>query len=119
MTSESIPEARAGWPSVELLSTTITSVTRSEGRSASTQPMACASLRVGMITETRTRAPFGYHQREDGLLRAKKASTPHVRPALPTESASEARTETRSSQIHAVPNSEIHKLPRSANATSA
>src|SRR3974390_574692 len=41
-------------PSVELLSTTRTSVTRSAGRSARTRPMACASLCVGMITETRT-----------------------------------------------------------------
>src|SRR5262249_36320400 len=36
------------------LSTTMTSLTRSEGRSAMTRPMACASLWVGMMTDTRT-----------------------------------------------------------------
>src|SRR5258708_12762333 len=54
MTCAPIFRARSGVPSVELLSTTMTSVTRLEGRSASTRPMACASLWVGMMTDTRT-----------------------------------------------------------------
>src|SRR5437870_8569992 len=87
--------------------------------SARTRPIACASLRVGMMTETRTRPPFCYHQRADGRLRAKMESTPHVRPAPPTTRESEANTGTSSSQIHAVPHSETHKLARYANATNA
>src|SRR5437660_464542 len=54
MTCAPVFRARSGVPSVELLSTTMTSVTRLEGRSASTRPMACASLWVGMMTDTRT-----------------------------------------------------------------
>src|SRR5215813_1707430 len=46
--------AIAAVSSDERLSTTITSLTKSQGRSARTRPIACASLRVGMITETRT-----------------------------------------------------------------
>src|SRR5713101_236396 len=46
--------ATSGVPSVELLSTTRTSVTISAGRSAKTRPMDCASLCVGMTTDTRT-----------------------------------------------------------------
>src|SRR5215469_1675784 len=46
--------AISGVPSLEPLSTTMTSVERSEGKSASTRPMACASLYVGMMTDTRT-----------------------------------------------------------------
>src|SRR5579864_7072557 len=46
--------AISGVPSVELLSTTSTSVTRLAGRSARTRLMADASLRVGMMTDTRT-----------------------------------------------------------------
>src|SRR5215471_2284068 len=46
--------AISGVPSVELLSTTSTSVTRLAERSARTRPIACASLCVGMMTETRT-----------------------------------------------------------------
>src|SRR5215468_2593742 len=71
-----------------------------------------------MMTETRTRLG-GYHNRESGRLRAKNASTPHARPAAPMTNPSEARTGTSNSQIHDVPNSEIHKLPRNKNAINA
>src|SRR5262249_26612525 len=54
MTCAPIRWASSAVPSVELLSTTMTSVTRLEGKSASTRPMACASLWGGMMTETRT-----------------------------------------------------------------
>src|SRR5271156_3541010 len=47
-------EAISGVPSVELLSTTKTSVTISAGRSAKTRAMDYASLCVGMTTDTRT-----------------------------------------------------------------
>src|SRR5256884_1013629 len=72
-----------------------------------------------MMTESITVPPFCYHQRADGRLRAKMESTPHVRPAPPTTRESEANTGTSSSQIHAVPHSETHKLARYANATNA
>src|SRR5262245_51449196 len=41
-------------PSLESLSTTRTSVTCAHGMSSSTRPIDCASLYVGMTTETRT-----------------------------------------------------------------
>src|SRR5207244_13622600 len=42
-------------------SLTMTSATRSEGRSASTRPMACALLWVGMTTDTARRFPHHHH----------------------------------------------------------
>src|SRR5438477_3349719 len=54
MTPAPILAAISGVPSFELLSTTMTSVARSEGRSAKTRSIACASLWVGMMTDTRT-----------------------------------------------------------------
>src|SRR5215467_8591344 len=95
--------AISGVPSDERLSTTITSLTRFQGRSAKTRLIAGASLRVGMMTETLTLPPHSYHQSEAGRLRDKNASTPQVRPAVPTTSASEAIIGTNSSHIHAVP----------------
>src|SRR5262249_24532526 len=53
MTRAPILAAMSGVQSVELLSTTMTSVARDEGRSARTRSIACASLWVGMITDTR------------------------------------------------------------------
>src|SRR5580692_4905714 len=53
MTRAPRPAAISAVPSLELLSTTITSLIRSDGRSASTRPIACASLCVGMMTDTR------------------------------------------------------------------
>src|SRR5260370_9449141 len=72
-----------------------------------------------IVTETPTQPPFGYHQRAVGRLRAKKKSIPHVRPAAPTANASEARTGTSNSHIHAVPHSETHRLARNPKATRA
>src|SRR5246127_3151724 len=114
-----MPAATSGVPSEEQLSTTITSLTRFQGRSARTRPIASASLRVGMMTEILTLPLLSYHQSDDGRLRDKNASTPQVRPAVPTNSASEAIIGTNSSHIHAVPHSETHRLERNANATSA
>src|ERR1700722_14659776 len=54
MTRAPILAAISGVPSFELLSTTMTSVVRSDGRSAKTRSIACASLWVGMMTDTRT-----------------------------------------------------------------
>src|SRR6201993_2850667 len=56
---------------------------------------------------------------EDGHRSDSHASTPHLRPARPIASPSDATTETSSSQIHEVPNSEIQRLPRNRNATNA
>src|SRR3984957_16555794 len=53
MTRAPILAAISGVPSFELLSTTMTSVTRSDGRSARTRAIAWASLKVGMMTDTR------------------------------------------------------------------
>src|SRR5690242_14307870 len=63
MTCAPIFRATSGVPSVELLSTTMTSVTKWEGRSASTRPIACASLWVGIITDTRKQIPSSPQQR--------------------------------------------------------
>src|SRR5437773_1243070 len=60
-----------------------------------------------------------HHHCEFDRVRASRASIPHVRPARPTTSASDASTGTSSSQIHAVPHSEIHRLARYAHATRA
>src|SRR6266568_585303 len=60
-----------------------------------------------------------HHHCEFGRVRASRASTPHVRPARPTTSASDASAGTSSSQIHAVPHSEIHRLAKYAHATRA
>ena len=49
-----IRAAIAGVPSVELLSTTMISVVRLGGRPARTRSIACASLWVGMMIDTRT-----------------------------------------------------------------
>src|SRR6266478_3209280 len=54
MTRAPILAAISGVPSFELLSTTMTSVVRSEGRSAKTRSIACASLWVEMMTDTLT-----------------------------------------------------------------
>ena len=59
MTRAPILAAISGVPSFELLSTTMTSVMRSGGKSSSTRPIACASLCVGMMTETRMRRGLG------------------------------------------------------------
>src|SRR5260370_36637271 len=109
--------AISGVPSEEQLSTTITSLTRFQGRSARTRPIASASLRVGMMTEILTLPLLSYHQSEDGRLRDKNASTPQVRPAVPTTSASEATIGTNSSPIHAEPHSETHSLASNAKRT--
>src|SRR5579885_1356442 len=79
MTCAPILRATSGVPSEELLSTTMTSVTSSEGRSANTRPMASASLWVGIMTETRTRFAR-HHHRDVGLFRARNASMPQLRP---------------------------------------
>src|SRR6266536_3999798 len=60
-----------------------------------------------------------HHQGEDGRRCASHASTPHLRPARPTAIPSDASTGTNSSQIHEVPHSEIHRLPRYRKATKA
>src|ERR1700757_5014482 len=60
-----------------------------------------------------------HHHGEDGHRCDSHASTPHLRPARPIESPSDATTGTSSSQIHAVPHSEIQRLPRNRNATNA
>src|SRR6202167_3510602 len=60
-----------------------------------------------------------YHHGEDGHRCDSHASTPHLRPALPIASPSDASTGTNSSQIHEVPHSEIQRLPRYRKATNA
>src|SRR5579862_3686353 len=60
-----------------------------------------------------------YQKREEGHRCASHASTPHLRPALPIASPSDAITGTSSSQIHDVPHSEIQRLPRYRKATNA
>src|SRR5580693_7981774 len=62
---------------------------------------------------------FTHHHGENGQRSAKRASMPHLRPARPIASASDASTGTRSSQIQAVPHSETQRLPRYRNATKA
>ncbi len=64
-------------------------------------------------------AGWCYHQGAVGYLRASHASMPHVRPAQPIAKPSDASTGTSSSQIHAVPHSEIHRLARKRDATVA
>src|ERR1700737_5517636 len=56
---------------------------------------------------------------EDGHRCDSQASTPHLRPARPIASPSDASTGTSSSQIHEVPHSEIQRLPRNRKATIA
>src|SRR5580700_1653556 len=119
MTRAPILAAISGVPSFELLSTTITSVVRSDGRSARTRSIACASLWVGIMTDTRTLTWPNYHHGEDGHRSDSHASTPQLRPARPIASASDAMTGTSNSQIHDVPHSEIQRLPRYRNATNA
>src|SRR6202166_3488983 len=60
-----------------------------------------------------------HHHGEDGHRRDSHASMPHLRPARPITSPSDAITGTSSSQIHAVPHSETQRLPRYRNATKA
>src|ERR1700688_4405771 len=60
-----------------------------------------------------------HHHGEDGHRCDSHASTPHLRPALPIASPSDASTGTNSSQIHEVPHSEIQRLPRYRKATNA
>src|SRR6202158_58019 len=60
-----------------------------------------------------------HHHGEDGHRCDSHASTPHLRPALPIASPSDAITGTSSSHIHEVPHSEIQRLPRYRKATNA
>src|ERR1700692_3960816 len=60
-----------------------------------------------------------HHHGEDGHRCDSHASTPHLRPARPIASPSDATPGTSSSQIHEVPYSEIHRLPSNRNATNA
>src|ERR1700760_1665438 len=60
-----------------------------------------------------------HHHGEDGQRCESHASTPHLRPAHPIATPRDASTETRSSQIHAVPHSETQRLPRYRKATNA
>jgi hypothetical protein len=99
-------------------SLTMTSATRSEGRSASTRPMACALLWVGMTTDTARRFPH-HHHGDEARRPASNPSMPQARPARPTASPSDASTGTSSSQIHHVPHSETQRLVRNRNATKA
>src|SRR5258707_15700470 len=124
MTRAPILAAISGVPSDELLSTTMTSVVRSDGISIKTSSIAPASLWVGMMTDTRNwsyldRSRPDHHNSEDGHRSANHASTPHFRPALPIARPSDANTGTSGSQIHEVPHSEIQRLPRNRNATNA
>src|SRR5437588_1861562 len=119
MTRAPILAAISGVPSFELLSTTMTSVVRSDGRSAKTRSIACASLWVGMMTDTRTGAWPNHHQREDGRRCDNHASTPHLRPAAPIASPRDESTGTSSSHIHEVPHSETQRLPRYSKAPHA
>src|ERR1700723_322561 len=72
-----------------------------------------------MTTDTRTLTWPNHHHGEDGHRCASHASTPHLRPALPIASPSDAITGTSSSQIHAVPHSDTQRLPRYRKATNA
>ena len=114
-----ILEAISGVPSVELLSTTRTSVTRSDGRSAEDAADGLRFVVRGNDDRDSHLIWFNHHHGEDGHRCASRASTPHFRPARPTASASDASTGTSSSQIQAVPHSETHRLPRYRNATKA
>src|SRR5437764_8417672 len=61
-----------------------------------------------------------FHQRIlEGYLFASNASTPNVLPALPITSARATAIGTSSSQIHAVPHSETHKVVRKRKAAKA
>ena len=95
-----------------------TSVTISAGRSAKTRPIDCASLCVGMTTDTRT----GSRLNSTTMGRTASAAPatrqrPTSDPLGPTASASDAITGTSSSQIQAVPHSDTQRLPRYRNAT--
>src|ERR1700723_501191 len=72
-----------------------------------------------MTTDTRTLTWPNHHHGEDGHRCASHASTPHLRPALPIASPSDAITGTSSSQIHAVPHSDTQRLPRYRKAINA
>src|SRR6266566_10163005 len=67
MTRAPILAAISGVPSFELLSTTMTSVVRSDGRSAKTRSIDSASLWVGMMTDTRIFLIDSQPQRHFGL----------------------------------------------------
>src|SRR5215475_12089346 len=60
-----------------------------------------------------------YNHGEDGHRSDSQASTPHLRPPRPIATPSNASTGTSSSQIQAVPHSDIQRLPRYRNATNA
>src|SRR5580698_2482068 len=60
-----------------------------------------------------------HHHGAFGQRLANHASTPHVLPARPIASPSDASTGTSNSQIHAVPHSDIQRLPRYKNTTKA
>src|ERR1700739_69344 len=60
-----------------------------------------------------------HHNKEDGHRRASHESTPHFRPAPPSARPRQASTETSSSHIQDVPNSEIQRLPRNRKAMNA
>src|ERR1700758_3680749 len=60
-----------------------------------------------------------HHQGEDGQRCESHESTPHLRPAHPMATPSDASTETSNSQIHAVPHSETQRLPRYRKAINA
>src|ERR1700757_3591751 len=60
-----------------------------------------------------------YHNNEDGHRRASHESTPPFRPAPPSARPRHASTETSSSHIQDVPNSEIQRLPRNRKAMNA
>src|SRR6266550_7814406 len=61
-----------------------------------------------------------FHQRRlEGYLFASNASTPNVLPALLITSARATAIGTSSSQIHAVPHSETHKVVRKRKAAKA
>src|SRR5262249_32828298 len=68
---------------------------------------------------TRTLISSDHHHSEEGQRSANQASTPHLRPALPTARPNDASTGTSSSQIHAVPHSETQRLPRYKKDTKA
>src|SRR5712664_253910 len=63
--------------------------------------------------------PLLHQRRLEGYLFASNASTPNVLPALPITSARATAIGTSSSQIHAVPHSETHKVVRKRKAAKA
>src|SRR5262249_34536501 len=72
--------AIAGGPSVELLSTTMISVVRSEGRSERTRSIACASLSAGIMPDTRACTYYEHLPVTTRETRAGAAPAPHELP---------------------------------------